>query len=259
MSIEVQQLAKRFGRTVAVDGATFRADPGERVALVGPNGAGKTTLLRMLATFLPPTSGAASVSGFDLFSQSNAVREIVGYLPEGSPLEPEMGVVEYLRVRGRLRRMPRPRLRRRLHDVVAFCDLAPLRASPIRSLSAGRRRAVAVADAILHEPDVLLLDDPIAALDPMQSRKIADMLVSPEVSNGRVLLFATHDAALVRAVATRVICLDHGRVLADVRDPSRLGDRGLPELFDAWRAGAAAPAAPPPAAPENPAPEEPKT
>ena len=177
-----------------------------------------STLLRMLATFLPPTSGSASVSGFDLFSQSNAVREIVGYLPEGSPLEPEMGVVEYLRFRGRLRRMPRPRLRRRLHDVVAFCDLAPLRASPIRALSAGQRRAMGLADAILHEPDVLLLDDPLAALDPGQSRKLAAMLAAPEVSDGRVLLFATHDEALVRAVATRVIRLDLGRIAEDTRD-----------------------------------------
>ena len=221
MSIDVQQLTKRFGRALAVDGATFRADPGERVALVGRNGAGKTTLLRMLATFLPPTSGAASVSGFDLFAQSNAVREIVGYLPEGSPIDPEMGVVEYLRFRGRLRRMPRPRLRRRLHDVVAFCDLAPLRASPIRALSAGQRRAVGLADAILHEPDVLLLDDPLAALDPLQSRKLAAMLAAPEVSQDRVLLFATHDEALVRAVATRVIRLDHGRIAEDTRDVAR--------------------------------------
>ena len=218
MSIDVQQLTKRFGRSPAVDGATFRAEPGERIALVGRNGAGKTTLLRMLATFLPPTSGTASVSGFDLFAQSNAVREIVGYLPEGSPLEPEMGVVEYLRFRGRLRRMPRPRLRRRLHDVIAFCDLAPLRTSPIRALSAGQRRAVGLADAILHEPDVLLLDDPLAALDPGQSRKLAAMLAAPEVSEGRVLLFATHNEALVRAVATRVIRLDLGRIVEDTRD-----------------------------------------
>ena len=220
MAVDAQNLSKRFGRTPAADGATFRAEPGERVALVGRNGAGKTTLLRMLATFLPPTSGAASVSGFDLFSQSNAVREIVGYLPEGSPIEPEMGVVEYLRFRGRLRHMPRPRLRRRLHDVVAFCDLAPLRASPIRALSAGQRRAVGLADAILHEPDVLLLDDPLAALDPLQSHKLATMLAAPEVSDGRVLIFATHDDELVRAVATRIIRLEHGRIAEDTRDVS---------------------------------------
>lgn len=242
MSIDVQHLAKRFGRAAAVDDATFRVEPGERVAVVGRNGAGKTTLLRILATFLPPTSGTASVSGFDLFTQSNAVREITGYLPEGSPIEPEMGVVEYLRFRGRLRRMPRPRLRRRLHDVVAFCDLAPLRATPVRALSAGQRRAVGIADAILHEPDVLLLDDPLGALDPVQAHKIAAMIAAPEVSGGRVVLFATHDAELVRAAATRVLCLDHGRVLADTRDLESLRGRDLPAMFDAWRgAGPATP------------------
>lgn len=236
----MQHLCKRFGRTAAVDDATFRVDPGERVALVGRNGAGKTTLLRMLATFLPPTSGTAEVSGFDLFSRSNAVREVTGYLPEGCPLEPEMGVVEYLRFRGRLRRMPRPRLRRRLHDVVAFFDLAPLRTAPIRSLSAGQRRAVGIADAILHEPDVLLLDDPLADLDPVQARKIEAMVSSPEVSGGRVVVFSTHDAAFVRAAATRVICLDRGRVLADTRDPAEFTGAGLSELFDRWRGPAAA-------------------
>lgn len=238
MSIDVRNLVKRFGRTVAVDGATFRADPGERVAVVGRNGAGKSTLLRMLATFLPPTSGTASVSGFDVFSQANAVRTVTGYLPEGAPLEPEMGVAEYLRFRGRLRRMPRPYLRRRLHDVVSFCDLAPLRTAPIRTLSAGRRRAVGLADAILHEPDVLLLDDPLAALDPVQGAKIASMLAAPEVSEGRVVLFSTHDAALVRAAATRIVCLEHGRVLADTRDLSVLDGSGLPDLFDRWRESA---------------------
>lgn len=238
MSIDVRNLVKRFGRTVAVDGATFRADPGERVAVVGRNGAGKSTLLRMLATFLPPTSGTASVSGFDVFSQANAVRTVTGYLPEGAPLEPEMGVAEYLRFRGRLRRMPRPYLRRRLHDVVSFCDLAPLRTAPIRTLSAGRRRAVGLADAILHEPDVLLLDDPLAALDPVQGAKIASMLAAPEVSEGRVVLFSTHDAALVRAAATRIVCLEHGRVLADTRDLSVLDGSGLPDLFDRWRKSA---------------------
>ena len=244
MSIEADNLTKRFGRTLAVDGATLHAGPGERVALVGRNGAGKSTLLRMLATFLPPTSGTASVSGFDVFSRSNAVRAVVGYLPEGSALEPDMGVAEYLRFRGRLRRMPRPRLRRRLHDVVSFCDLAPLRTAPIRTLSAGRRRAVGIADAILHEPDVLLLDDPTAALDPVQTAKIAAMLAAPEVSEGRVLLFATHDAALVRAAATRIVCLEHGRTVADTRDLSLLDGRDLPALFDLWRAPSGAPEGP---------------
>ncbi|MBQ9726131.1 MAG: ABC transporter ATP-binding protein [Kiritimatiellae bacterium] len=245
MGIDVQHLCKRFGRTAAVDDATFRVEPGERVALVGRNGAGKTTLLRLLATFLPATSGRATVSGFDLFSQSNAVREITGYLPEGSPVHPDMGVAEYLRFRGRLRRMPGPRLRRRLHDVLDFCELAALRTAPIRSLSAGQKRAVGLADAILHEPDVLLLDDPLAALDPVQARKISAMVASPEVSEGRVVLFSTHDAAFVRAAATRAICLEHGRVVADARDLAPLAERDLPAMLDAWRgaAEAAAPAA----------------
>ncbi len=234
--IETCNLTRRFGRETALDGVTFRAGPGERIAVVGRNGAGKTTLLRVLSTFLPPTAGTATVSGFDLFTQSNAVRTITGYLPENAPLDPDLTVADYLRFRGRLRRMPRAHLRRRIHDVIAFCDVAPLVDAPIRTLSRGQRHAVGLADALLHEPDVLLVDEPLGAFDPIQAQKFTSLLAAPEVSEGRVLLFATHNADLVRAAASRILFLERGRVLADVAEVPQ--DASLPELFTRWRSAA---------------------
>ena len=213
MSIDAQQLTKRFGRTLAVDGATFRAEAGERVALVGRNGAGKSTLLRMLATFLPPTSGAATVSGFDVFSQSNAVREIVGYLPEGSPIEPEMGVVEYLRFRGRLRGLFGSILRRHFNDAVEICGLGEHRATVIGRLSRGVRARVALADAILHRPPVLLLDDPLASVDAAQRQTFLAALRNS--AEERALLFATHTPDDASRLFTRVLLLDRGRLVLD--------------------------------------------
>ena len=232
MTLDVQDLTRRFGRETALDGVSFRADAGERIAVVGRNGAGKTTLLRVLSTFLPADSGCATVAGFDLFSQGGAVRAVTGYLPEGAPLDPDLRVAEYLRFRGRLRGMSGRHLRRRLHDVAAFCGLAPILTARIRALSAGQRHAVGLADAILHEPDVLLFDDPLAAADAVQARDFARLLASPEVSEGRLVIFSTHDAGLVRAAATRALYLERGRLAADTTSIPLAGS--LADWFDRW-------------------------
>ena len=232
MTLDVQDLTRRFGRETALDGVSFRADAGERIAVVGRNGAGKTTLLRVLSTFLPADSGRATVAGFDLFAQGGAVRAVTGYLPEGAPLDPDLRVAEYLRFRGRLRGMSGRHLRRRLHDVAAFCGLAPILTARIRALSAGQRHAVGLADAILHEPDVLLFDDPLAAADAVQARDFARLLASPEVSEGRLVIFSTHDAGLVRAAATRALYLERGRLAADTTSIPLAGS--LADWFDRW-------------------------
>ena len=237
MMLDVQDLTRRFGRETALDGVSFSAEAGERIAVVGRNGAGKTTLLRVLSTFLPADSGRASVAGFDLFSQGGAVRSVVGYLPEGAPLDPDLRVAEYLRFRGRLRRMSGRHLRRRLHDVAAFCGLAPVLSTRIRALSAGQRHAVGLADAILHEPDVLLFDDPLAAADAVQAREFARLLASPEEilkaqANSYGVLFSTHDAGLVRAAATRVLFLERGRLATDTTSIPLAGS--LADWFDRW-------------------------
>ena len=237
--IQIQQLTRNFGSNRALQGVALDAAPGERIALVGGNGAGKTTLLRILATYLPATSGYATVAGHDVFADAAAVRASLGYLPENAPAYADMRVAEYLKFRGRLRRMGRLHLRRRLHEVIQLCDLAPLRNACIGSLSNGFRRRVCIADAILHEPAVLLLDDPLAACDPDQAEKLAEMLGTPEVCASRTLLFTTHSRELVQAVATRILFLDRGKVAADIPGTDCLRNASLPAMFGQWRAEAA--------------------
>lgn len=233
--IEIRQLSKTFAGRPVLQDVSFSAVPGDRVALIGCNGAGKTTLLRLLATFLPATSGFASVFGHDLFSESEAIREITGYLPENAPLYLDMRVEEYLRFRGKLRRMGGVHLHRRLHEVVAFCDLAPWRNATINALSCGLRRRVGIADAMLDEPKVLLLDDPLASCDPYQADKITRLLSSPEIGADRVLVFTTHSRETVQAIASRILFLDRGRVCADTPDIACLKESSLQAMFGIWQ------------------------
>ncbi|MGI5868815.1 MAG: ABC transporter ATP-binding protein [Kiritimatiellia bacterium] len=234
--IQVHELTRKFGSQSVLQGVALDAAPGERIALTGGNGAGKTTLLRILATYLPATSGYATVAGHDVFAEAAAVRASLGYLPEGAPAYADMRVAEYLKFRGRLRRMGRLNLRRRLHEVIQLCDLSALRNVRIGSLSNGIRRRVCIAEAILHEPPVLLLDDPLAACDPDQAEKLAEHLVSPEVCANRTLLFTTHSRALIQAVATRILFLDQGRIVADVPGTDCLRHASLQAMFAEWRA-----------------------
>ena len=232
---DARDLVRRFGGETALAGVSFAAEAGERIALVGRNGAGKTTLLRILSGLLAPDSGAASVAGLDVWSQSVEVRRVAGYLPEGAPLEPDMTVADFLRYRGKLRRMPGRHLRRRLHEVADFCDLARILRLSTGSLSSGQRHAVALADCLLHEPRVLLLDDPLAALDSVEAEKFSRALLSPQVSDGRLVVFATHDEALVRSVASRVLVLERGRIVGDM--PGLAPGLDLAQTFEACLKG----------------------
>ena len=233
--IEIRQLSKSFAGHDALRDVSFSALPGERIALTGCNGAGKTTLLRILATFLPATAGFASIFGHDLFSESGAIQAITGYLPENAPLYLDMRVEEYLKFRGKLRRMGSMHLHRRLHEVLSICDLSPCRNATINSLSCGLRHRVGIADAILNEPQVLLLDDPLASCDPYQTDKITELLSSHEVCADRILLFTTHSRETVQAIASRILFLDRGHVCADIRDMTCLKDNTLQAMFGKWQ------------------------
>ncbi len=233
--IEIRNLTKLFAGHFALQDITFSASPGERIAVIGCNGAGKSTLLKILSTYLPATSGFVSIDENDLLYDSNAIRKITGYLPENAPLYLDMRVAEYLKFRGALRRMKRLHLNRRFHEVMAFCDLAPYRDDTINTLSYGLRHRVGIADAILHEPSVLLLDDPIASCDPYQAEKITGLLSSDKLCENRTLIFTTHSRETVQAIATRIIFLERGCVCADTTDIACLKNNTLQAMFGKWQ------------------------
>ena len=158
--ISVYRLSKAYGSLLAVDNITFDVPKGAIVGFLGPNGAGKSTTLRVLTCFMPPTSGSAKVAGFDVFTQSFQVRQKIGYLPESNPLYPDMRVVEYLDFRGKLRGMDRDTRRKRIADVVERCWLTGRERSLIATLSKGYRQRVGIADTLLHNPAVVVLDEP---------------------------------------------------------------------------------------------------
>ena len=237
--IEVVKLRKCFGRAVALDGVSFRVERGERVALLGPNGAGKTTLLRILACYLPPSSGRVQVAGVDPASDSMAIRRITGYLPETTPLYPEMRVGEFLRLRARIKGVGWRDRPKRVREALQRCGLRELEGALLGRLSKGEARRVLVADCLLGAPEVLLLDEPTLGIDAVQSEAIRTLIgaLDPQPT----MLMATHDLAEARALCTRVLILVHGRLAAG--GPARElldGRRSLAEVFGAvTRAGGA--------------------
>jgi ABC-2 type transport system ATP-binding protein len=211
--IQVENLVKKFGATTAVDGIGFEVEKGEIVGFLGPNGAGKTTTMRMLAGFLPPTSGRASVAGFDVFSESLRAREHIGYMPENVPLYTDMRVEEYLRYRAALKGVPRRRLAERIGDVVELCGLVEVRRKMIAHLSKGYRQRVGLAQALIHRPEVLILDEPTSGLDPNQLDEIRGLIRN--VGRDRTVILSTHIMQEVEAMCDRVVLIRKGQLVAD--------------------------------------------
>ena len=177
--ITVTDLTKRYARTTAVDHISFSVNKGDIVGFLGPNGAGKTTTMRMLTCFFPPTAGKATVAGFDVFDQSIEVRSRIGYLPEAPPLYLEMETIEYLRFVGRLKGLSGADLEKRVAYVCDRCAIADVKMKLLGKLSKGYRQRVGLAQAIIHNPDVLILDEPTAGLDPKQINETRDLIKSP--------------------------------------------------------------------------------
>ena len=210
--ISVTKLTKAYGHVLAVDNISFEVDKGQIVGFLGPNGAGKSTTLRILTCYLPPTSGSATVNGFDIFHQSDQVRQNLGYLPENVPLYLEMKVEEYLDFRGRLRGMDRPTRKKRIDYVVERCWLGAVRGRVIGRLSKGFRQRVGLADALLHNPAVLILDEPTVGLDPTQIRETRKLI--KDLGGQHTLLLSTHILPEVEAVCDRAIVIASGRIVA---------------------------------------------
>src|SRR5262245_1749464 len=213
--ISVESLTKRFADAEAVRGISFHVDKGEIVGLLGPNGAGKTTTMRMLTCYVPPTSGRAKVAGFDIGEQSVQVRRNVGYLPENVPLYGEMRVDEYLRFRARLKGVPRGAVSGRLDYVMARCGLADVRTRIIDHLSKGYRQRVGLAEALLHNPPILILDEPTVGLDPNQIRQVRELI--RDLGREHTIILSSHILPEVEQICGRVIIISKGRIVAEDR------------------------------------------
>ncbi len=211
--IEAESLTKWYGPTRALDAVSLKIEPGQIVGFLGPNGAGKSTTLRILTGYLPPTSGTAKVAGHDMLREAEQARAKIGYLPESTPLYPEMRVEEYLDYRGRLMEMDRARRRARIDEVCARCGLAHNRRRLIGQLSRGNRQRVGLAQALLHEPPVLILDEPTAGLDPNQIGEVRSMI--RELGGRQTILLSTHILPEVEKTADRVVIIAGGRIVAD--------------------------------------------
>jgi ABC-2 type transport system ATP-binding protein len=210
--IKVEKLTKRFGGFTAVNGIDFEVQKGEIVGFLGPNGAGKSTTMRMLSGFLPPTSGKAEVAGFDVFADSLQAREHIGYMPENVPLYTDMRVSEFLRYRAALKGVPGRRLRERVGDVLELCGLKDVEKKLIGNLSKGYRQRVGLADAMSHEPDLLILDEPTIGLDPNQIRLVRDLIRN--LRRHHTILLSTHILPEVEMLCSRVIIINKGRIEA---------------------------------------------
>jgi ABC-2 type transport system ATP-binding protein len=211
--IEVVNLTKRYAGHRAVNGLTFTVAPGEIVGLLGPNGAGKTTIMRILSCYMPATSGTARVAGFDVFTQADEVRRHIGYMPENNPLHREMRVRDYLKFRARLKGLGRVRTRERVDTVLEQCGLADVSRRVIGHLSKGYQQRVGLADALVHEPALIILDEPTAGLDPIQIRSVRELIKG--LAGKHTVLLSTHILPEVEITCGRVLILHQGRVLAD--------------------------------------------
>ena len=220
--IEVNNLTKYYGDFPAIENVTFTVNKGEVLGFLGPNAAGKTTTMRILTGFMPPTSGSVKIAGFDVVDQSLEVRRHIGYLPETVPLYTDMNVTEYLDFLGQLRGMNKEWRKRRISDVIDICRLGEYRSSLIGKLSKGFRQRVGIAQAILHEPEVLILDEPTIGIDPIQVVETRNLIKS--FGGDHTVILSTHILPEVSLVCERIIIINEGQVVAIDR-PENLSER----------------------------------
>jgi ABC-2 type transport system ATP-binding protein len=220
--ISVDHLSKRYGSITAVDDLSFEVREGEVLGLLGPNGAGKTTTLRMVTGFLPPSRGRVRIGGFDLYDHPIEAKQKLGYLPEQPPLHPEMTVRRYLRFVAALKDVPKAGVARAVDLAIDRARLGDVADARIRTLSKGYRQRVGLAQAIVHEPPVLILDEPTSSLDPKQRAEVRELIVG--LKGRHTVILSTHILPEVSEVADRVVILHRGKVMA-VDTPQKLGER----------------------------------
>jgi ABC-2 type transport system ATP-binding protein len=211
--IEVENLTKRYAAARAVNEVSFSVQRGEIVGLLGPNGAGKSTIMRVLSCFMPATSGTVRVAGFDVFTQADEVRRRIGYMPENNPLHRDLRVREYLQFRASLKGLRRSVARERVETVMQQCGLSDVRKRIIGQLSKGYQQRVGLADALVHEPELIILDEPTIGLDPNQIRAVRQLI--KDLAGRHTVLLSTHILPEVEMTCSRVLILRQGQILAD--------------------------------------------
>ena len=211
--IKIDRLTKRFGTFTAVDGVSFQVGKGEVLGFLGPNGAGKSTTMRMLAGFMIPTEGTASICGHDVQTDSVAARRELGFLPEGAPTYPEMAVSAFLTFCAKIRGYRGRELTDRVAEAIDMTGLQGVRLQPVETLSKGFKRRVGLAQALLHDPPVLVLDEPTDGLDPNQKHEVRSLI--QRMAPDKAIMISTHILEEVDAVCTRAIVIANGRIVAD--------------------------------------------
>jgi len=230
--IEVKELRRSFGPVVAVDGVSFSAEKGQVVGLLGPNGAGKTTAMRMLTCYIRPDGGTASVCGHDILSDATGVRRSMGYLAENSPAYPEMTVGGFLKFICDVRRIKGKRRRQALDRVVPMCSIDSVYHQTIETLSKGYKRRVGLAQALIHDPDVLILDEPTDGLDPNQKFEVRRLIET--MAKDKCIIISTHILEEVEAVCSRTIIVAKGKILTD-STPKELKEKHHASLEEVFR------------------------
>lgn len=223
--IEINNISKLYGQQHALDHVSFKVEKGEIVGLLGPNGAGKSTLMKILTCFLPPTEGTASVCGYSIFDNPIEVRHNIGYLPEQNPLYYEMYVREFLRFIAGIYKLPNAK--ERVEEIISITGLTPECNKKIGALSKGYKQRVGLAQALIHDPQVLILDEPTTGLDPNQLEEIRSLIRN--VGQNKVVLLSTHIMQEVEAMCTRAVIINHGKIVDDelIKDlkPGALTDK----------------------------------
>lgn len=215
--IEVSNLIKRYAGRTAISGISFTVEKGEIAGLLGPNGAGKSTTMRILSCYMPATAGTARVAGLDVFKESHEVRRRIGYMPENNPLHYDMRVREYLKFRARLKGLTRKRSRQRVDVVMQQCGLTEVSRRIVGQLSKGFRQRVGLADALVHEPELIILDEPTIGLDPNQIRSVRQLIKS--LANAHTVLISTHILSEAELTCNRIVIMREGKILAaDTRE-----------------------------------------
>ncbi len=227
--IEIERLSKRFGTFTAVDDVSFSVARGEVLGFLGPNGAGKSTTMKMLAGFVTPTAGTARICGHDVGADSLAARRMLGFLPEGAPTYPEMTVLGFLQFVARIRGYRGRELDERVARSIGMTTLSSVRLQPVETLSKGFKRRVGLAQALLHDPPVLVLDEPTDGLDPNQKHEVRGLIerMAPE----KAIVISTHILEEVDAVCSRAIIIAGGRIVADATPADLAGGGRLEDVF----------------------------